>query len=235
MPSRGPARNHHRGRRGRERPRSRIGQQISQQDERQKPRPPAEKRFFVSVLDRYDLEQHELVLLREIVRSVDDLDRLANIAGRQGAITAAGDIYPAVAEARQMRMVLATLIGALRLPDERDAADHTSLRRPRRYPPVRSIDPPTPQSQSARVEVTSNGTSALGQGPAAGGRNTAASRAQNTPSILGKAGPVAPPPERRFNPAPASRPPAARQQQVTVHELIAKVRNDAHPSQSVRH
>lgn len=96
--------------------------------------------LWLAVLNRYELEQHELLILREIVRCVDDLDRLANVTGKQGAITAAGDIHPAVAEARQMRMTLATLISALRLPAENED-DQASMRRPQRRPAVRSVDP----------------------------------------------------------------------------------------------
>lgn len=40
--------------------------------------------LWSSVLNRYELEQHELLILREIVRCVDDLDRLAtSLAGRE--------------------------------------------------------------------------------------------------------------------------------------------------------
>lgn len=101
--------------------------------------------LWSAVLNRYELEQHELLILREIVRSVDDLDRLANITGRQGAVSANGGIHPALAEARQLRMTLAALIGALRLPDEKED-DQVALRRPRRRPAVRSIDPPPPDT-----------------------------------------------------------------------------------------
>lgn len=177
--------------------------------------------LWQAVLDRYELEQHELVLLREIVRCVDDLDRLANIASRQGAITTAGGIHPAVAEARQMRMVLATLVGALRLPDERDA-DQTSLRRPHRYPPVRSIDPPTPQAQSARIDAHTDGTSALPIASDKSDKNAAPLRAKNPRRDLSGA-PASPPFARRFHPAPAAQPPAAQSQQITVAQLLAKI------------
>lgn len=112
--------------------------------------------LWLAVLNRYELEQHELLILREIVRCVDDLDRLANIAGRQGAITASGEIHPAVAEARQMRMTLATLIAALRLPAENEE-DQASLRRPQRRPAVRSVGAPTePGRPEIRAAVSTD-------------------------------------------------------------------------------
>ena len=119
--------------------------------------------LWSSVLNRYELEQHELLILREIVRCVDDLDRLANIVGRQGAISVSGGVHPALAEARQMRLTLATLIGALRLPDGNED-DLESVRRPRRRPAVRSIDPPQPQPDR-RAMVNGNQTSTQRQAP----------------------------------------------------------------------
>ncbi|MCH9669800.1 MAG: hypothetical protein K0U76_12875 [Actinomycetia bacterium] len=110
--------------------------------------------LWFAVLNRYELEQHELLILREIVRCVDDLDRLANVSGKQGAVTAGGGIHPALAEARQMRITLATLIGALRLPDaneEEHPGDQVSIRRPRRRPAVRSVDPTAPRPAAREV------------------------------------------------------------------------------------
>ncbi|MCH9642018.1 MAG: hypothetical protein K0U70_05085 [Actinomycetia bacterium] len=124
-----------------------------------RPAPPkgtrlAGEALWSAVLDRYELEHHELLLLREIVRCVDDLDRLANLSARQGAITANGGIDPAIAEARQMRITLATLIGALRLPaEDEQAGDEPSLRRPQRRAAVRSVDPyPAPMEPPAPLD-----------------------------------------------------------------------------------
>ena len=129
--------------------------------------------LWFAVLNRYELEQHELLILREIVRCVDDLDRLANITGRQGAVTASGGVHPALAEARQMRITLATLIGALRLPDEKEE-DQAALRRPRRRPAVRSVDPlpppqelPLPRPQERRAVVRSSEGAIRQQAPCA--------------------------------------------------------------------
>ncbi|MCH9734797.1 MAG: hypothetical protein K0U78_09625 [Actinomycetia bacterium] len=69
-----------------------------------------------AILARYELEPHEMAVLREIVRSVDDLDRLAGAASRNPVVDKDGYVNPAVHEARQLRSVLTALIGALHLP-----------------------------------------------------------------------------------------------------------------------
>lgn len=83
--------------------------------------------LWSAVLKRYELEHHELVLLREIVRCVDDLDRLSDVVVKSGAITAGGNVHPALTEARQLRVTLATLLATLNLPaghlDEYDESD----------------------------------------------------------------------------------------------------------------
>jgi hypothetical protein len=75
------------------------------------------RRLWTEVLDVYDLEEHELSLLREAVRTVDQLDALQRIVDKQGPMLA-GKVHPALVEARQLRLVLARLVASLRLPDE---------------------------------------------------------------------------------------------------------------------
>ena len=178
--------------------------------------------LWAAVLDRYELEQHELLILREIVRCVDDLDRLANVAARQGAITANGVIDPAIAEARQMRITLATLIGALRLPaeDEQQGQDEVRLRRPQRRAVVRSVDPFPAQAGSLppqppldrRVDVSTN---------------AAPTRPPAARSVVRAIHPPAPLPGRRH--ISAERP--ARSSQISVAQLVARVRGDSMPSE----
>lgn len=82
----------------------------------------AGRRLWADVLDRFELDEHELALLREAVRCVDLLDRLNETVRRDGpTITnTRGDVvtHPAAVEARQTRLVLARLIASLRLPDD---------------------------------------------------------------------------------------------------------------------
>lgn len=111
--------------------------------EREIPSPPTGTgaggaRLWRAVLDVFELDEWELALLREAVRTVDDLDGLARIVKREGRIlsTKAGPrSHPAMAEARQLRITLARLVGALRLPDE--TGDESAGRREQRRVGVR--------------------------------------------------------------------------------------------------
>lgn len=93
------------------------------------PAPPAGtrkggKRLWTSIVAEFELEEHELALLREAVRAVDQLDQLAAIITREGVIEeATGRAHPALTEARQLKIALARVLAALRLPSgDEDAA-----------------------------------------------------------------------------------------------------------------
>jgi hypothetical protein len=83
--------------------------------------------FSAAIIDRYELQEHELALLDEIARTMDDLDALAAHVESAGH-TIAGRVNPALVEARQMRIALARLVAALRLPEE-DSEDAGSPQR----------------------------------------------------------------------------------------------------------
>ncbi len=110
-----------------------------------KPRPPrgtgkAGAGLWRAVLDEYELEEHELLLLREAVRTADVLDELAARVAQDGAIVGSsqGDrAHPALVEARQQRIALARILAALRLPagDENEEGE----RRPQRRVGVRGV------------------------------------------------------------------------------------------------
>jgi hypothetical protein len=91
-------------------------------------------KLWRDVHERYELEEHELALLREAIRTVDLLDELAAITAREGLMVRGphgSKPHPAVVEARQARIALARITAALRLPagDVNDqAAGVTSLR-----------------------------------------------------------------------------------------------------------
>lgn len=96
----------------------------------------AGKRLWSSVVDEFDLEEHELALLREAVRTVDQLDTLAGLIERDGEMVEGRfgpKLHPAIAEARQLRIALARTLAALRLP----AGDEDA--RPQRRVGVRGI------------------------------------------------------------------------------------------------
>jgi len=189
-----------------------------------RPAPPkgtrlAGEALWSAVLDRYELEHHELLLLREIVRCVDDLDRLANLSARQGAITANGGIDPAIAEARQMRITLATLIGALRLPaEDEEAGDEPRLRRPQRRVAVRSVDPyPAPMEQPAPLDRRAAARTHVGPIETSDRQPVLRAVTSQMPASEMPA-PQMPKPRRHI---PAGRP--AHSSQISVTELVARL------------
>jgi hypothetical protein len=109
------------------------------------PNPPAGtkasgRRLWRSVLVEYDCEEHELALLREMVRTVDKLDELAAVVDRDGVMVPGPGlttrVHPALVEARQLRIAFARLAAALRLPSG-DEGDPAANRRPQRRSGVR--------------------------------------------------------------------------------------------------
>ncbi len=118
------------------------------------PRPPkgtgpSGRKLWTAVLDAFELEAHELTLLVEAVRCLDTLDRL------DALVVAEGDVipdrfgqprsHPASIEARQLRVVYAKMLAALRVPDG-VAGDESAGRRRQRSVGVRgpqSVGTPT--------------------------------------------------------------------------------------------
>src|SRR4051795_11906871 len=110
-----------------------------------KPKPPrgaqrAGKALWDAVLDEYELEEHELLLLREAVRTVDTLDLLEARVAQDGPLLGSSQgerAHPALVEARQQRITLARLQAALRLPagEQEDGGQ----RRPQRRIGVRGV------------------------------------------------------------------------------------------------
>ncbi len=109
-----------------------------------KPAPPkgtqkAGAALWTAVLDEYELEEHEVLLLREAVRTVDALDALESRVAADGPLLGSSQgerAHPALVEARQQRIALARLLAALRLPaGEEEAGD----RRPQRRMGVRGV------------------------------------------------------------------------------------------------
>jgi hypothetical protein len=101
------------------------------------------KRLWRSILAEYELEEHETALLREMVRTVDQLDQLQAVVERDGPMVAgpglAKRVHPALVEARQLRITLARLAAALRLPAGEEDTDDAKqgTRRPQRRVGVR--------------------------------------------------------------------------------------------------
>ena len=93
------------------------------------------RRLWSSVVDVFDLEEHEMALLVEAVRTVDLLDQLDAEVRRDGPIVSSpqgGKAHPAAVEARQQRIALARLLAALRLPTGEEGDQRASARPQRR-------------------------------------------------------------------------------------------------------
>jgi hypothetical protein len=103
------------------------------------PKPPSGtrasgRRLWASIVTVYELEEHELALLREAVRTVDTLDRLDALVRADGGMidTPTGvKVHPGLVEARQLRIALARLLAALRLPDGEVGAESQGRRQRR--------------------------------------------------------------------------------------------------------
>ncbi len=94
-----------------------------------------------AVTAQYELEQHELLLLREAVRTVDVLDDLTAQVAADGSVVESPQgtkAHPALVEARQQRIALARLLAALRLPAGEES-EGGSDRRPQRRVGVRGV------------------------------------------------------------------------------------------------
>lgn len=99
------------------------------------------RRLWASVVDDYELDEHEMAMLVEAVRTVDLLDLLDARVRADGPIVASpqGDrAHPAVVEARQQRIALARLLAALRLPSGEEG-DRASGARPQRRVGARGV------------------------------------------------------------------------------------------------
>ena len=101
------------------------------------PTPPTELRksgraLWRDVLERYELDRHELTILREACRTADALDglqALLEIEGLMGETSQGPRVHPALVEARQQRVVFARLLVALRIPaGEQDDGRTTQTR-----------------------------------------------------------------------------------------------------------
>jgi hypothetical protein len=86
------------------------------------------------VLADWTLEVHEMALLLEAVRTVDQLDKLHAITEAEGLVVASKSgqrAHPAQVESRQLRIALARLLAALRLPDGEEGQEGQGRRQRR--------------------------------------------------------------------------------------------------------
>lgn len=79
----------------------------------------AGRALWDEITANFELEQHEVLLLREACRLADRLDELAEITAVEGAVLHHGDkpvVHPAAVEQRQVALALTRVVASLRLP-----------------------------------------------------------------------------------------------------------------------
>src|SRR5215218_1211286 len=77
----------------------------------------AGQRLWDAVLGRYELAEHEALLLEQACRAADRLEQLAAMVEAEGLLVE-GRAHPALVESRAQQIVLARLLAALRVPDD---------------------------------------------------------------------------------------------------------------------
>ena len=73
------------------------------------------------MLDRFDVDPHEAVLLDSAAATADIIDTLQTLVNREGTVTGEGRPHPALVELRLQRLALGRLLAGLKIPvgDER--------------------------------------------------------------------------------------------------------------------
>lgn len=100
------------------------------------PRPPAGLRksgraLWRSLLADYELDEHEVTVLREACRTADSLDDLQARLDADGLMsqTSQGSrVHPALVELRQQRIAFARMLTALRIPAGETSDGRTQTR-----------------------------------------------------------------------------------------------------------
>ena len=109
------------------------------------PRPPrglktGGRKLWREVQERYELEEHESALLREMCRTLDTMEALYVIVEDRGEVDPeTGRLNPALAEWRQQKIAFARLSGALRLPAGDESDHQAGARRPQRRAGIRGV------------------------------------------------------------------------------------------------
>jgi len=90
------------------------------------------RRLWRTVTTRFELGEHELVVLVETCRTVDALQQLEDAVARDGVLQQSPQgmrAHPALVEARQQRVTLAKLVASLRIPLDDDQLTGRSQQR----------------------------------------------------------------------------------------------------------
>jgi hypothetical protein len=80
---------------------------------------PAGKAIWTAISGSFDLEPHEVQVLRQIATVADRIEELDKAVTRDGVLVE-GRAHPALIESRLQRVTLGRLLAVLRLPDLED-------------------------------------------------------------------------------------------------------------------
>ena len=92
----------------------------------------AGRRLWKSTVDVFELEEHELGMLREACRTADAIDGLQAAVDRDGVLNVSPQglrAHPALVELRQQRICFARLVAQLGLPTGDEASAPTAGQR----------------------------------------------------------------------------------------------------------
>lgn len=95
------------------------------------------QQLWRSTVAEFDLNEHELGLLREVCRTADSLDALQAVVDSDGVLDESPQgrrAHPALVELRQQRICFARLVAQLGLPSgDEDSEAEKRIKRQRRY------------------------------------------------------------------------------------------------------
>jgi hypothetical protein len=89
---------------------------------------PAGREWWAAIAGRWELDPHEVALLRRVVAIADRITRLEETVEREGDLVSGRDGpkgNPALAEVRQSEALLAKIVAQLRIPDDQGVRPQT--------------------------------------------------------------------------------------------------------------
>jgi hypothetical protein len=99
----------------------------------------AGQQLWDSVLETFDLEEHELLILRQAVHTADLIEAMKAELGDKLLADSGAKVHPLIPELRLQRVTLGRLLAALRVP----LSDDSEQNRPQRRAPFRAGHPAT--------------------------------------------------------------------------------------------
>jgi len=81
---------------------------------------PAGREIWAAISGSFDLEPHELQVLRQVATVADRIEQLDKVVVVRDGVLVNGHTHPALIESRLQRVTLGRLVSILRLPDQED-------------------------------------------------------------------------------------------------------------------